>query len=451
MQPPFDPAHDGNLFPREDLLEAVAESDWRDRPTPLIAWIALAVGIAALSLGTPLARVVFAAETEAAAALEGAASWGAPVLALCAALGRGLGLGIEAALFGVAALGAGAFVLATGVALRAFGFGGRLALCSTLLASLTGLMVFGGRLPTLTVPLAASAALCLAACAAPLDPGPRGARGFGLRVGLSALFAVLVAPEAVVLLVPAWLALYARPLPELRGHALRAAGGFLALAMVVAALAPTPPGPDGVPPAWVGRARTTVLPGLDGAWPGLGGIGLTAWLAAGALVLAWPLSLIREDEESGPPLWLHLWVGVALAASFLSVRAAAIALPALAALTANALARRARPDGALRLALGFFVLQAAVLLWVGRGLARTDSPFAEGSAPLTASDVVLVNNPHADGAYLLRRRLGVRVETRESYAGDSAGRVLWATDLGPPIGADGVLDLGTGEVRLLPR
>ena len=34
---PLDIAQDGNLFPREDLLEAVADSDWRDRPVPIAA------------------------------------------------------------------------------------------------------------------------------------------------------------------------------------------------------------------------------------------------------------------------------------------------------------------------------------------------------------------------------------------------------------------------------
>ena len=51
----FDIANDGNLFPREDLLEAVARSDWRDREVPAIAWILTGVGLSLLAAGLPVA------------------------------------------------------------------------------------------------------------------------------------------------------------------------------------------------------------------------------------------------------------------------------------------------------------------------------------------------------------------------------------------------------------
>ena len=67
----FDIANDGNLFPREDLLEAVARSDWRDREVPTKAWLMTGIGISLVAAGTPIADVLIRSTTEFAATSAG--------------------------------------------------------------------------------------------------------------------------------------------------------------------------------------------------------------------------------------------------------------------------------------------------------------------------------------------------------------------------------------------
>ncbi|MEL6429705.1 MAG: hypothetical protein AAFP22_15580 [Planctomycetota bacterium] len=442
MSTQFDPAQDGNLFPREDLLEAVAESDWRDRPAPWYAWALLALGLVALCLGLPLERVVHVAETETAAGLQGFRALSAPLLIAVKRIGQGTGIGIEATLFFTSALGAGLAFLLTGAALRAFGFRGRVAIVCALAAALCPLCVVASRLPSAATATAAGSALLLAACAAPFDPGARGARGLALRVGLAYLFATSLAIEAVVLAIPAWFALIRRIEPEHRGLALPAASPLFVAAAAMAAAPPLPPGLELPDIAFWGRAPETPFPDLAAN-------GLAPWLAAGALVLAWPLALARESEEQGAPAWLHVWAALGLGLGFLTSRATALALPALAVFLADALVRRARPDGAGRRALLFAAGQIALCAIVLLRLERTPSPFASHWIPspttVLPTDTVVLDDTGTPDAYLLRRRIGARTVTPGALPRVIDGRTLWASSASPVPEGTLVLSLESGS------
>ncbi|MEM9383197.1 MAG: hypothetical protein AAGB93_24830, partial [Planctomycetota bacterium] len=341
---PIDVAQDGNLFPREDLLEAVASSDWRDQPVPVAAWAIAALGVAALAAGLPVATTVLTGPTELAASSPSAIF--RPVHALAESLGRA-GLGIEAAFFLLAAVGHGLCLPALGLALRAAGFGGRLAFVAALGAAAAPLLVLHGRLPSDAPYLALGSILLFLAVAAPADDGSVGRRGKALRAALTALLALALGATA------ATGALFGRP-------------GDVALFDVA--------------------------------------------LAGGALWIVAPLAWMREDEESPPPRWLLAWTALALAFGLAGLPGAHVALAALAplaALFANVLARRARPDGALRLALAAVAIQVACAAAAIALLPASTTSFAATSAGATRpGDVVLVEDDDSTVAFLLRRRLG---------------------------------------------
>ncbi|MEM1449552.1 MAG: hypothetical protein AAGI22_10575 [Planctomycetota bacterium] len=376
---PIDIAQDGNLFPREDLLEAVASSDWRDQRVPAVAWIVASLGVAALAAGMPVAATVLTGPTEFAASSPSAIT--RPVHALAETLGRA-GLGIEAAFFLLAAIGHGLCLPALGLALRAAGFSGRLAFVSALVASAAPLLVVHGRLPSDAPFLALGAILLFVAVMAPADEGPAGRRGRTFRMLLA---------------------------------------GFVALT--------------------VGAPASTA--------PLFGRIGDAA-LAGGVLWFVAPLAWVREAEEEPPPRWLAAWVVLAFAAGLASVVALA-ALAPLAALFANVLARRARPDGALRLALGALGLQVACAAAAIALLPPSTTSFATTSAGATKpGDVVFVDDDTSTDAFLLRRRLGLRVIADEGPSAPTepaarpSGRLL-SLDRPRP-GVPWVLDAVTGEV-----
>ena len=118
MERPLDIAQDGELFPREELLDAVAGADWRDLPVRLVAWLAVAAGAGLALAGFPEQFDLLKGPTSFAASGDGVAAH--PLHLLAHAIGRA-GVGIEAAFFGLSALGVGAAFLALGAALRAVG------------------------------------------------------------------------------------------------------------------------------------------------------------------------------------------------------------------------------------------------------------------------------------------------------------------------------------------
>lgn len=416
----FDRAQDGNLFPREDLLEAVAHSDWRDVPVPFAAWALLVLGAIVLALGLPIEDALAPATTELAARLAEGPWYEAPLLAGLAALGRAT-VGIEAALFGYSALGAGLAIACVGLCLRAFGFRGRLALFVAILAGLSPAIAVGGRLPTLSTMDVAAVALLLAACAAPFDPGRRGAVGYGLRVGAAYLFGVLIAPDCggLWLIVPL-LAGPARVRDEVRWRFLWTVLVVGVLASLFSADRPV----DGSPGALFFAAHKTAL-------------GLA--LGAGALLVAWPISRVRDAEEAGAPAYLHASIAFPLALTFLRTGTLAPAVPALAVFTANALARRARPDNATRWAGALLAAQVGALAIVLAALPRTDVDLEALEPTPRAGDVVVVDEGalYGDLAVLLRRRIGAEVVPASGFVpGEIEGRrVLWAADAPAPEGA----------------
>jgi len=344
---PLDIANDGNLFPREDLLEAVARSDWRDREVPAAAWVLTGAGISLLAAGTPLAEILIRSTTEFAA---DSASPLAPFHAALAAIGRS-GIGIEAAAFLASALALGATLPAVGLALKAAGFNGRVAFVSALIAVLSPLLLMHGRLPSDGPLVALSSALLLAAIAAPHDGGRSGRRGYRIRLAV-------------------------------------AAAGLLALC---------------------GMSRATAAPDAEvifGTWVDLA-------LLGGAALLVVPLGWLRQEEEAPPPPWLVAWLAASVALALIAgAQAGATLVPALALLTANALSRRARPDGALRWAAALAAAQVTLAVMAVR-LAPADTTYfaATSAGEFEAGDIAVVEDLDSDEAYLLQRRLGVTVLT----------------------------------------
>ena len=374
---PLDIANDGNLFPREDLLEAVARSDWRDREVPAVAWVLSGAGISLLAAGTPIAEILIRSTTEFAAESAGPL---APFHAILASIGRG-GIGIEAAAFLASAVALGATLPAVGLALRATGFNGRVAFVSALIAVMSPLLLMHGRLPSDGPLVALCSALLLAAVAAPHDDGRSGRKGYRIRLAL-------------------------------------AAAGLLAICGMSRASA-----------ALDGEA-------IFGAWEDLA-------LLGGAALLVVPLGWLRQEEEAPPPLWLVGWLVASVALALVAgAQAGAAIVPALAVLVANALSRRARPDGALRWAAMLAAAQLGLSALALR-LAPADTTFfaAEGSGEVGAGDVVVVEDLGSDEAYLLRRRLGTTVTDASPVGG--SGRVI---SLGND-GAPWTLDPATGQVR----
>jgi len=374
---PLDIANDGNLFPREDLLEAVARSDWRDREVPAVAWLLTGAGISLLAAGTPIAEVLIRSTTEFAAESAGPL---APFHAALAAIGRG-GIGIEAAAFLASAIALGATLPAIGVALKAVGFGGRVAFVSALIAVMSPLLLMHGRLPSDGPVVALGSALLLAAVAAPHDGGRSGRTGYLIRLSLVAASLLAVC----------------------------------GLSRASAAL-----GDEAIFGRWIDLA-----------------------LLGGAALLVVPLGWLRQEEEEPPPLWLVGWLAASVTLALVAgAQAGAALVPALAVLVANALSRRARPDGALRWAAMLAIAQAALSVFAVR-LAPPDTTFfaAASSGEVEAGDVLVVEDLDSNEAYLLRRRLGVTVVDRAPDASD--GRVIFCGG-GPP--APWTLDAATGEV-----
>ena len=408
MERPIDIAQDGELFPREELLDAVAGADWRDLPVRLVAWLAVAAGATLALAGFPEQFDLLKGPTSFAAIGDGLAVH--PLHLVARAIG-GAGVGIEAAFFGLSALGIGAAFLAVGAALRAFGMGGRTAFATALLTCGSLAVISSGRLPSTYSFGVATSALLMAAIAAPSDGA---ARGYGTRVALAWLLASWISPAAALLLPACALAVTARAGEE-RAAGLAPLWIAALIALPVAAIACRAAGAHEV--QFAGARHFGGLLGL----------------------MAVALSSTRRDpEESAAPRWLHLWLrtgivleivallpldGMELVLGAPSALAAHIPpatflVPALAAFAADALVRRRRAsDAVVLLAVGAIGQILPFGYWYALD-ADEGTAFHDGRGDLARGDVALLApDAYADVAYLLARRHGVPVIDPDSEEG----------------------------------
>jgi hypothetical protein len=145
MQRPLDIAQDGGLFPREELLRAVADADWRERSVPPLGLVCLAIGLALCALAAPIHRPWVALDV--ASTLVHGAPTHLHLPGLVARALTGLGLPVESAWLLVAAVGAGAAPLALFALARTLGVGPRLALGAALVAAALPTSTLGAVLP----------------------------------------------------------------------------------------------------------------------------------------------------------------------------------------------------------------------------------------------------------------------------------------------------------------
>lgn len=424
----MDIAQDGNLFPREDILEAVAQSDWRDQPVPAGAWCLTAVGLVVIALGMPvLAPLAMEPTTFAAAEPR---PWLNPLHGL-AALGGRLGIGIESTWYLISALCLGASLPLLGGALRILGIGPRLALVTGFLTMLSPVVLLHGRLPSDFTAGVLGSCLALAFAFAPSDTGAAGSRGYGVRLGLALLVAVLFHPLNGLLAVPLLFAAKAR-------------GGRIALIPVVIASV----------------FACAALPNLTAASAGQVLRGMDFYVGLGPLVLCLPLAWSGAREESPPPFWLTAWlavgavasIGTAFEAAGTTGPAAPMLIPVVAALVASTLSRFARPDNTFRAAAAIAAGTAGLIAaspWLSsptehRGLAEAaPSLFQPG-------DVVFVDNESSadSAAYLVRRRFGVPVEVLDAKNDGASQAVGRAIGLAPNVARlPWTLDAETGTIE----
>lgn len=411
MERPLDIAQDGELFPREELLDAVAGADWRDLPVRIVAWLAVAAGGALALAGFPEQFDLLQGPTSFAASNEGLAAH--PLHLVARVIGRA-GVGIEATMFGLSALGVGAAFLAVGAALRAFGMGGRTAFATALLACGSLALISQGRLPSTYSWGVAASALLLAAIAAPSDGA---ARGYGTRVALAWLLATWVSPATALLLPACALAITERAGKE-RAAGLAPLWIAALVALPVAALACRAAGTNEFQFAGIGHL---------GGLLGLIAVGLSA---SG-----------RDPEESGAPRWLHTWLrtGIVLeiavsvlrdgfellvgepAAIAAHVPPATFLLPTLAAFAANTLVRRRRASDAVVLLAAGAVGQALPFAYWYAMDPDEGTALHDGRGDLAQGDVALIApGDSVDVAYLLARRHGIPVVDPDSEGGAQA-------------------------------
>ncbi len=380
----MDIAQDGNLFPREDILEAVAQSDWRDQPVPAAAWALTAMGLALLAFGTPtLAPLAMEPATFASA---GNRLWAHPLHGVARILAQA-GLGIESAWYLISALFLGLSLPALGGALRVVGIGARLSLVVSLVSLLTPIALGHGQLPSDFTAGIFGASIVLGLCCAPSDPGASGARGYGVRLGASLLVATALHPLNVALVPALLLAAKARAglaavVPVL---VCSVAAVFFAVDATITSAGP-------------------ILPTLFGA----------CLLGYGGLIVLSFLAWSTEKEESPPPLWLTVqWIsGIVLSVAmvFLDAPMLPMLVVASAALASSVLARFARPDNAFR-ALGL-ALVAQLLLLGAAGLLRPSlatAGLAHAQPTLfRPGDIFFTDraNERSPAVYLIRGRFG---------------------------------------------
>lgn len=398
MASPIDIAQDGNLFPREQLLEAAAGADWRDQGVPTRAWAAASLGVALLAAGLPNLRTLYTAPT--AFAATGDYMGLHPIHLLARALGS-LGLGIEATFFWISALSLGAAMVALGVALRAFGFAGRTAFPIALLTCLSQTLTEHARLPSDYLPGVCSSGLLLAAMAMPKDPGETGLRGYAVRISAVWLLACWVSKDALALFPVLVIACAGAPTEGPRGRKwimpLALAAGFAAL-LAVPGIFGNDPGDRPIPGAHPHS-------GIDGM--------ITLWAL-------WPLALLsmnRSPEELPAPRWVTAWFFLGAAWSLLGIfwlpSSPTFLAPIVACMAANGLVRIGDSLRAGKMLVMCFTLQivtAGTFFLLGPGSGRYTGPLAEGPGQLRPGDAIVLDPAeHPELAYLLRRRHGFEV------------------------------------------
>lgn len=396
MASSLDIAQDGNLFPREELLEAAAGADWRDRSVPARAWVAASLGLALLAAGLPNLRTLYTAPTDFAA--TGDYIDFHPIHLLARTLG-GMGLGIEATLFWISALSLGAAMMAIGLALRAFGFAGRTAFPIALLTCLSQSLTEHARLPSDYLPGLCGSALLLAAMAMPKDQGEDGLRGYAVRISAVWLLACWVSKDALALFPILVIACAGRPVRSSRARKwimpLAVAAGLAAL-LAVPGIFGNDPGERPVP----------------GAHPHSGVDGLiTLWAL-------WPLALLsmsRAPEEMPAPKWAAAWFFLGAAWSVLGVlwlpSSPTFLAPMVACMAANGLARIGDSLRAGKMLLMCFTLQLVTTgTFVFLVTGRYQGPLAEGPGQVRTGDAIALDpSTHPELAFLLRRRHGFQV------------------------------------------
>jgi hypothetical protein len=392
---PLDIANDAGLFPREALLAAVAEADWRDRSAPALALTSLALGIALLALATPILRPLFPVDV--AWTATGGRALHLPHL--LAGLSARTSLGPERAWYVVAALGAALALPMLYAVTRALAVGPRLALVVALVVATLPASVLGAELP---VPYGFGVAASSLVLAALLSRGDTRADywSYVRRCLFAHVFALWLHPESAVLAPVTLGALVARSAPDVR----RSINVGVATILALFALA-------------VGSAiaRGFRLEALDEALASLRpGTALTALALLPTYALAQLLvnDRSRADEEERAPGWLRAAVPIAL----IALAAGHVQLPLalgtpLAPLAALALAnlanRRATPASAARLIAVVALLSATVT--VALQLAARDwdrSPIERVRRALEQEQHLSPPDLDAEVRYIVRFRFG---------------------------------------------
>jgi len=394
---PLDIAQDGGLFPREALLAAVAEADWRDRSAPGAAVVCMALGLGVLALATPILRPLFPAEVAWTASGGGALH----LPHLLAGLLARTSLGAERAWYVVAALGAACALPLLFALTRMLAVGPRLALVVALSVATLPASVLGAELPVAYGFGVAASALVLAALLSRIDT--RATYGSYVRRCLVAqAIALWVHPESAAL-APVTACAFVQRWPG-AGAPRRALGLGVCAALALLAL--------GVAS---GLARASALAALDTKL-----LELRAPYTLAALALLPTLGLAqlmlrdrgRAREEAHAPGWLLAAVPIALAALVLGQLRAPFGLgtplaPLAALALANLANRRTDPASATRL-LAFvaalsvttlLVLQLAVRSWDTASVERVRGALAQ-EAPLPLDDL------DAEVHYIVRFRFG---------------------------------------------
>jgi len=398
---PLDIANDGGLFPREALLAAVAEADWRDRSAPVVAIVCLSLGLALLALATPILRPLFPVE------VAWTTSGGGPLHLphLLAGLLARTSLGAERAWYVVAALGAACALPMLYALTRMLAIGPRLALVVGLVVATLPASVLGAELPVAYGFGVAASALVLVALMSRIDE--RATYGAYVRRCLvAATLGLWLHPDSAVFAPVMLGAFVVRGASAGTGARLARRTIDLGVGAGLTLLA------LGVASAVLRNFR------LDALDPALAALRPSVALTALALLPTFALAQLllhdrsRAQEEERAPAWLRAAVHIALVALAAGQVQPPFALGTpLAPLAALALAdlanRRADPANAARLLAVVAGLSAAVLVvlqvtarrWGTAPVERVRRALAQ-EAPLAPEEL------DAELHYIVRFRFG---------------------------------------------
>ncbi len=395
--------HAGELFPREQTAELVAEAEERRaRRERLGPWV-IGAGLAALALGLPSER------------LWGNA-WCVPEHAL-GHLGLGalvrwiagiLDLSAERTWYLVSGLGFGLCVPVSTRLLERMGFAHRVAIGAVLVALLSPLGWIAATLPGPFHAGVLGAALLARALVQP--PGEQSFLRWS-RAGACYLLAGWLHPQNLLLLPAVFVALMRRGAPpsERGARPAETIAGWMHLALALGILLAS------LPSVRSSEAREALLRVLLAGRSGgpleilLWAVGLPLGLGLACVGLHALVFARRAPEESAPPRWLLAWCAVGLVPMVAGSPLWAPALPwlvvAVAMGVADSVARSAREEAGLRrlaFALSGQLVLSALAAWT---FATTDPDRAwreHARAALEREDLVLTSEP--SHAYLLGER-----------------------------------------------